>query len=237
MHARTLRLMAVTCVVSAIGMRLGPIPEARAQKADVHGKEAAVGPDEALKRLMDGNQRFVSGHRLPRGDDAGRRAELATTQKPFAIVVSCSDSRVGPEVVFDQDLGDIFVIRTAGEVTDDAALGSIEYGVEHLGSRLILVLGHERCGAVTAALAAGEPPRGHIAALVQAIHPAVEETRGQPGDPLDNAVRANVRDVVRHLRSTEPILTKFVREGHLTIVGARYDLDTGRVEIMPDASK
>jgi carbonic anhydrase len=237
MNARTLRLWALTGIAFVIGMRPGPIPEALAQKPDAQRTEAAVGADEALKRLMDGNQRFVTGHRIPRGDDASRRAELANTQKPFTIVVCCSDSRVGPEVVFDQDLGDIFVIRTAGEVTDDAALGSIEYGVEHLGSRLILVLGHERCGAVTAAVADGEAPPGHIAALVKAIRPAVDETRGQPGDPVDNAVRANVRDIVGHLRSTEPILAEFVHAGKVTIVGARYDLDTGRVEVLPDAAK
>lgn len=246
MRARTLRLWALTGIALVIGMRLGPIPEALAQKTGTEKPaaqkppapkaEAAVGADEALKRLMDGNQRFVTGHRIPRGDDAKRRAELANTQKPFAIVVCCSDSRVGPEVVCDQDLGDVFVIRTAGEVIDDVALGSIEYGVEHLGTRLILVLGHKRCGAVTAAVANGEAPPGHIAALVQAIRPAVDETRGQPGDAVDNAVRANVRDIVGQLRTNEPILAESVHAGKVTIVGARYDLDTGRVEVLPDTS-
>jgi carbonic anhydrase len=197
---------------------------------DAHAK-SGVTADEALKRLMEGNERFVDGHRLARADEAHVRAELANTQKPFAIVVCCSDSRVGPEIVFDQGLGDIFVVRTAGEVVDDAALGSIEYGVEHLGAPLILVLGHERCGAVSAAVAGGEA-HGHVAALVKAILPAVAETRGQAGDAVDNAVHANVRDVVRALRTSEPILAELAGRGAVTVRGARY-LDTGRVEIEP----
>jgi carbonic anhydrase len=165
--------------------------------------------------------------------EAARRTKLATSQSPYAIIVSCSDSRVGPELVFDQDLGEIFVIRTAGEVLDDPGLGSIEYAVEHLHSPLIVVLGHERCGAVSAAVAGGEAP-GHVAALVKAIQPAVQSTKGQAGDPIDIAVRANVRDVVHQLESTAPILSESVHAGHLKIVGAYYDLDTG--EVSPVAS-
>jgi carbonic anhydrase len=133
-------------------------------------------------------------------------------------------------------LGDLFVVRTAGEVLDDAALGSIEYGVEHLGVPLILVVGHERCGAVSAAVQGGEA-HGHVAALVKAIQPAVAETRGQAGDAVDNAVRANVRDVVKALRASEPILSEFAHRGAVTVTGARYDLDTGKVEIEPVVSR
>jgi len=192
------------------------------------GASMAATPDEALQKLMDGNRRFVAGHRLS-WDVARRRAELATGQKPFAVIVSCSDSRVGPEVIFDQGLGDIFVVRTAGEVVDDIGLASIEYAVEHLGTTLVVVLGHERCGAVSAALAGGEA-HGHVGSLVKAIQPAVDESKGEPGDPLDNAVRAQVRDVARQLQSAAPILSELVHEGTLRIVGARYDLDTGVVE-------
>ncbi len=193
---------------------------------------APVTADAALAKLMDGNRRFVAGRHENSSRSPERRAELTQTQKPSAIIVSCSDSRVGPEVVFDQGLGDIFVIRTAGEVLDAPGLGSIEYAVEHLGSPLILVLGHERCGAVSAAVASGHAP-GHINALVSAIRPAVEETKGQPGDHVDNAVRANVRRVVRQLKNSQPILAEFSHAGKVKIVGAYYDLDTGAVVMVP----
>src|SRR5262249_5592987 len=154
------------------------------------------------------------------------------SQAPFAVIVSCSDSRVGPELVFDQGLGDLFVIRTAGEVLDDPGLGSIEYAVDHLHVPLVVVLGHERCGAVSAALEGGTAP-GHIASLVTAIQPAVKASHGEPGDPLDNAVHTNVRDVVRRLKGAGPILSEAVHAGALKILGAYYDLDTGVVSPVP----
>jgi carbonic anhydrase len=189
--------------------------------------------DQALKSLMDGNARFVAAKTAqPSGANAlKRRAELVNGQKPFAIVVSCSDSRVPPELIFDQGLGDIFVIRTAGEVVDAVAMGSIEYAVEHLGSPLIVVLGHENCGAVAAAVSHANEP-GHIADVLKAIQPAVEETKGKPGDPVDNAIRAQALDVVKQLQSTGPIIAKSVQSGKVTIVGARYDLHTGKVELL-----
>jgi carbonic anhydrase len=195
----------------------------------VHGGAPAVTADQAWQRLDDGNRRFASGHGNAVANYSSRRAEVAKGQQPFAVIVSCSDSRVGPEVVFDQGLGDLFVVRTAGHVVDDEALGSIEYAVEHLGSPLIVVLGHSRCGAVSAAVEGGTP-EGHIGAVTSAIRPAVEQTRGMPGDAVDNAVRANVRDVVQQLQGSGPILSEFVHENKLKVVGARYDLDTGRVE-------
>ena len=158
---------------------------------------------------------------------------MAQGQKPFAIVFGCVDSRVPPELVFDRGLGDVFVIRTAGQVLDDAGLGSIEFGVEELGIPLVMVLGHEKCGAVAATIEAvehnAEAP-GHIGALVEGIRPAVEQVKGQPGDLLDNAVRANVELTVRQLK-TSPILAEALETGHIKIVGARYDLDTGVVEV------
>jgi carbonic anhydrase len=195
------------------------------------GPGATITADDALARLRAGNERFVAGDLSHPNTGPDRRAEVAKGQVPFAIIVGCSDSRVGPEVVFDQGLGDLFVIRTAGNVVDDVALGSIEYAADHLGAPVILVLGHTRCGAVSAAVAGGEA-HGHIGSIVEKIKPAVEETRGKPGDPVDNAVRANVRHVVRQLRGASPILSKLVKAGKLRVVGACYDLDTGRVEFL-----
>ena len=184
-----------------------------------------------LKRLLIGNERFVAGRVTQSSRDAKRRAEVAEGQKPFAILVSCSDSRVGPEVVFDQGLGDIFVVRSAGHVVDAVGLGSIEYAVEHLGPSLILVLGHERCGAVGAAVAGGEA-HAHLPAVLDAIRPAVAKAKSEPGDVVDNAVRAQVREVVEQLQAAEPLLSERVKAGKLKVVGARYDLDSGRVEVL-----
>jgi carbonic anhydrase len=200
----------------------------------------SVDADRALKLLMEGNERFVAGHRLSR-DEPGRRAELAKSQHPIAVIVSCSDSRVPPEIVFDQTLGDLFDVRTAGQVVGDLELGSIEYAAEHLHTPLIVVLGHQRCGAVTAAVSAAASPdpgdgEGHIAAIVKAISPAVAHSRSLPGDAVENAMRANVRETVRHLRSSDPILSHLVHDGKLKIVGGRYDLDSGKVEILPVAA-
>ena len=149
------------------------------------------------------------------------------------MVFSCVDSRVPPEIVFDRGLGDLFVIRTAGHVVDDAALGSIEFGAEELHIPLVLVLGHERCGAVAAtldAIEAGARPHGRIGAIVDGIQPAVTEVQGYPGDILDNAVRANIRLTILRLEESA-ILGGARQAGQLRIVGGRYDLDTGEVEI------
>jgi carbonic anhydrase len=192
------------------------------------GPVTNISADEALARLKAGNERFVSGQVIHPNASAERRAEVAKGQKPFVIVVGCSDSRVGPEVVFDQGLGDLFVVRTAGNVVDDVALGSIEYAAEHFGVPVIFVLGHTRCGAVAAAVAGGEAP-GHVGSIVEKIKPAVEETKGKEGDAVDNAVRANVRNVVSQLRGAGPILSGLVKAGKLRVVGGCYDLDTGKV--------
>jgi carbonic anhydrase len=190
-----------------------------------------VSADEAVQRLKDGNGRFVQGKATHRHQQADRRAEVAKGQKPLAVIVCCSDSRVGPEIIFDQGLGDIFVVRTAGNVVDDVGLGSIEYAIEHFGTPLLVVLGHNRCGAVSAAVSGGEL-HGHVRAVVEAIRPAVEAVKGQPGDPVENAVRANVRATVKRLESAAPILPGRIKAGKLKIIGACYDLDTGRVEVV-----
>ena len=165
---------------------------------------------------------------------AKRRAELTKSQHPFAIVLGCADSRVPPEIAFDQGLGDLFVVREAGNVIDDHSLGSIEYAVDHLAVRLIVVLGHQRCGAVKAAketIAAKTEAPAHIQSLVTAIQPAVEETTR--GD-LNATIEANVKNVTQALRSSTPVLKPRVDSGELKVVGAYYSLDTGTVVFMDE---
>ena len=193
----------------------------------------SVNTDDGLKRLLDGNARFVAGKsdELNGSQLIERRVALAKDQKPFAVIVSCSDSRVPPELIFNVGLGEVFVVRTAGEVVDAIALGSIEYAVEHLGSSLIVVLGHQRCGAVAAAVS-GSNETGKIPDVLKAIAPAVEETKGKAGDPIDNAVRANAVDIAKRLQSTSPIIAPRVLSGKVKVVAARYDLDTGGVELL-----
>jgi carbonic anhydrase len=152
-----------------------------------------------------------------------------TGQRPFAIVLGCADSRTSPEVLFDQGLGDLFVVRVAGNILNDHVLGSIEYAVEHLGAQLIVVLGHQHCGAVQAAKetldSKAEAP-AHLNSLVTAIQPAVEATRGAD---LEATIKANIENVVQSLRSSEPVLKKEVKAGAITVLGAYYDLGTGAV--------
>lgn len=184
----------------------------------------------ALQNLVDGNKRYAELKAAHPNQDGERRAEVAKGQHPFAVIITCSDSRVPPEVLFDRGLGDLFVIRTAGNIVDDIGLGSIEYAVEHLGVKLVVVLGHERCGAVDAAVKGGEA-EGHIDDLIKALHTAVEEAKNLAGDLLDNAVNTNVRNTVKMLKANEPVLKKLVKEQKVEIVAARYDLDDGTVKI------
>jgi carbonic anhydrase len=206
-----------------------------AQAADpAHPDQPSVAPAEAISKLKEGNGRYTSGNLQHPGQTAERRTELAKTQHPFAAIVSCSDSRVPPEIVFDQGLGDLFVVRVAGNVINDEGLGSIEYTVDHLGTRLILVLGHQSCGAVKAAretiAAKGKAP-GHIESLVTAIKPAVEATAK---DDLETTVKANVKNVVQALRSSTPILKAEVDSGKIQVVGGYYSLDTGAVTLLDE---
>ena len=199
-----------------------------------HSDQPSVAPAEAISKLKEGNGRYTSGNVQHPGQTAERRTELAKTQHPFAAVVSCSDSRVPPEIVFDQGLGDLFIVRVAGNVINDEGLGSIEYTVDHLGTRLILVLGHQRCGAVDAAretiAAKGKAP-GHIQSLVAAIKPAVEATAK---DDLETTIKANVKNVVQALRSSTPILKAEVDSGKIQIIGGYYSLDTGAVTLLDE---
>ena len=189
-------------------------------------------PDQAVTRLLRGNARFVAG-RLdhPHQSARRRRAVSASGQQPFAIILSCADSRVPPEIIFDQGLGDLFVIRVAGNVLDDVILGTIEYAVEHLHTPLVMVLGHDKCGAVTAAVER-VAINNHVQAVVDALRPALLMAEGQEGDPVSTVVDANVRYAVRKLQADAPVLMGACAAGQLRIVGARYNLDTGEVRII-----
>jgi carbonic anhydrase len=196
---------------------------------------AQPSPDEALQLLMEGNRHWVAAMLERPNQSEQRRTAVAGGQQPFAIVFSCIDSRVPPELVFDRGLGDMFVVRTAGHVLDAAALGSIEFGVEELQVPLVLVLGHERCGAVLASIEAvkhEEQAAGQIGAVVDRIRPAIDQAQGWAGDAIDNVVRVNTELTVAASLASEPILAHAVADGRLKIVGARYDLDTGVVELV-----
>lgn len=193
-----------------------------------HGDAPVVDADAALSKLQAGNKRYVSNSVSSGKPTSKARAATAQGQHPFAIVVGCADSRTSPEIVFDQNLGDLFVIRTAGNLVDDYALGSLEYAVEHLGARLIVVLGHERCGAVKAAVGAANAP-GHVGSIVKDIRPAVNAVSKYPGDVLVNAINENV------YRVADKICKKAVlgdKASSVRVVRAVYDLDSGKVEFL-----
>ena len=185
---------------------------------------------------MAGNRRYAASKPVRPHQTGPRRAELAKGQHPPAIVLSCSDSRVPPEIVFDQGLGDVFVVRVAGNVVDDDVLGSIEYAVEHLGSSLIVVMGHQSCGAVKAVVDNGAAD-GHILPLVKKIAPVVAELRKKgdgcldPKGLLDASINANVQQSVKQLKDDET-LSKFIAEHKIKIMGARYQLDSGKVQVV-----
>jgi carbonic anhydrase len=214
----------------------------RVQAAQPHSGASSspvrYSPDEALRELIAGNTRFANGRSIsPRRSPADFR-QVAEGQRPFAAIVGCADSRVASEILFDVGKGDIFVVRVAGNVVNGAGpivKGSIEYAVAELRVPLIMVLGHSNCGAVKAAIAhidAKDSLPGAINDLVELIKPAVAESKGQPGNSLDNAIRKNVLIGVERLKSLEPILATPVEEGKLKIVGGVYDLHTGQVTIV-----
>ena len=293
-------LSSVTARAALTAFALSTAATVSAARASTAGVAPApiVPPDVAIERLKAGNARFVKGKPSRPNATPTRRAEIAASQHPFAIVVSCSDSRVPPEMVFDAGLGDLFVVRTAGEVVTAVEMASIEYAVDHLGASLVLVMGHERCGAVKAAVEyrnppalplpgapkpvaeshgdshgdghgdshgdghgkahddghgdghgqaskptrvretnpdfGGPKPRDHIGALINEILPAVEaaERRSRRGDLLDEAVRVQAKSMVRRLVEDSPMLKAFLVSGRLRIAAARYDLDTGEVELL-----
>lgn len=187
--------------------------------------------EKTLQALVQGNARFAAGTAQGPHRDTARRQELTADQHPVAAILSCSDSRVPPELVFDQGLGDIFVVRTAGNVLDTASFGSLEYAVKHLHVPLLVVMGHTGCGAVKAALST-DSLELHMMDIVRRILPAIQQSRTQLGDPLKNAVWANVAYVIKQLKH-QPTLAQETRRHKLKIVGAVYDLNTGLVTIVP----
>ena len=191
--------------------------------------------DAVLADLRQGNERHVSKHYTRPHQTAERQHELASGQSPEAAILTCADSRVPPEIVFDMGLGDLFDVRVAGNVARDTEIASLEYAAEHLHCPVVVVMGHQKCGAVSAAAESGTPP-GHLPALVDAIKPAVLAAAKLPGDKIDNAVRINVQNVVHQLRESKPILSEASAQGHLRIVGAVYSLDTGKVDWLPDGA-
>ncbi len=191
---------------------------------------SGIDPEQALQKLTEGNRNFAGGYMYFPNRGIDRRKAVLKGQQPFAAVLSCSDSRVPPELVFGVGLGDLFVIRTAGNLAGEVALASLEYPVLILGVRLIVVLGHQDCGAVTAAVQ-GEPQPGHLDVLLKVIRPAVEEARSKgQADIIGSAIRLNVKRTVASLASSEPVLSKAVKENRLKIAGGLYQLESGLVE-------
>src|SRR3954447_12640684 len=186
----------------------------------------SVSADASLARLKEGNARFSTSNVSQGKPNAAKREETKKAQHPFAIVLACADSRTAPEIIFDSNLGDLFVVRTAGNVVDEHALGSIEYAVEHLGTRLIVVLGHERCGAVTAAVASDTAP-GHVQSLVRDIQPAVQAVKDVPGDAVDNTTAENARLAAAKI-TREADLGEHAKQ--VQTISAVYNLDTGKVD-------
>jgi carbonic anhydrase len=202
---------------------------------------AAVGAQDklptaeaVLSELKAGNDHHVAKRYQHPHQTASRQRELVATQNPHAIILSCADSRVAPEIILDQGLGDLFDVRVAGNVASDTELASIEYAALHLHTPLLVVMGHQKCGAVTAAAESGEA-EGHLPSLLAMIRPAIESARGQSGDLIENAVRINVENVVRQVRSSTPVLRELVDAGHLQVLGAVYSLDTGKVSWLPQS--
>src|SRR5215510_9602296 len=195
--------------------------------------ETLITAESALAELKAGNQHHVRHQYQHPHETVVRQRELTSGQHPHAEILSCADSRVPPEIIFDQGLGDLFVVRVAGNVATDTEIGSLEYGAEHLHISLLVVLGHDSCGAVTAAVQGGEA-EGHIATLVSLIKPAVDKSRALHGDKIADAVRTNVQMVVQQLRSSTPILSELVAQGKLKIVGGVYSLETGEVTWLSD---
>ncbi len=199
--------------------------------AKVRCSKIEINANESLQKLQEGNARFIkTSYRHPH-QSKYRRFEVLKGQHPFAVIITCSDSRVPPDIIFDQGLGDLFVIRNAGNVSDEHVIASVEYAVCHLGIPLVVVMGHQNCGAVTAALQDAKDSK-HITNLVKSIKPAVEIARRKKGDLLDNSIRYNVQIVVNELKRSKPIIAKLAKEGSIKVLGAYYHLDTGKVDFI-----
>jgi len=219
---------------SGVAQQAGAAPAQQSHAAASHSTPSA---DTVWGDLMAGNQRFVAGK--PRSYDlVPLRRKLASGQSPNVIILSCSDSRVSPEVIFDQSLGDIFVVRTAGNIADPVALGSIEYAVDHIHSPLLVVLGHTKCGAVTAACSGDKMPSPNLDAIVSKISPAVSQAKSyaKPDDLIEAAIKENVHQSAKDVQANSEIVRDAVKSGKLKVVEAEYQLDSGDV-VRLDASK
>ncbi|BAN47788.1 carbonic anhydrase [Metapseudomonas resinovorans] len=228
-----LRLAGVT-VATAVTASLLPTHALAASPAEPPKPENQLSPQAAFDRLMAGNRRYIEGV-ARRHDFLAEREALVSAQNPFVAVLSCADSRIAPEYAFDTGRGDLFAVRVAGNLVNDDGLGSLEYGVAVLGIPLLMVLGHEGCGAVEAGVKAVRDKAsfpGHIQRLADAIAPAVKATLDKPGDPLDNAIRQNVLDNMRLVKERSEILRTAIDEGRLKLVGGLYRLADGKVELL-----
>lgn len=181
-----------------------------------------------IERLKEGNARFITNQPLKK-DLARRRGELLERQTPFATIITCSDSRVVPEYIFDTNLGDLFIVRVAGNITDKAVLGSIEYGVIHCHTHLLVVLGHSKCGAVTAACRSTSEEDNNINYIVDKIKPALAKV---PDKNIENTIEENIKCVIADILQRSPAINKLKENGHVEIVGMKYDLETGAIKIL-----
>lgn len=213
----------VLCLIAAIGV----------YATGATAQQAVPSADAVLRELTAGNQHHVAKRYEHPHQTSARQRELASGQSPHAAILSCADSRVAPEIIFDQGLGDLFDVRVAGNVAGDAEIASLEYAAEHLNVPLVVVVGHQRCGAVSAAVEGGEA-HGHLPSLVNAIQPAVARARAMSGDVVENAVRINVENVIGQIRTSKPILGELSANGKLRIVGGIYSLDSGKIEWLPE---
>lgn len=201
---------------------------ANSLNAEVHTQTT---PEVALRLLMEGNQRFVQGASLHPHQTADRRSATAVRQSPFAVVLTCADSRLSPEIVFDQGIGDLFVIRNAGNLLSDHVIGSIEYAVEHLHASIVLVMGHTGCGAIAAAVAGGDAP-GKIRSIVASLATVVETAKARTGNIADQAEKINATTAAAVIAASQPLIAPAAADGRLKVVAARYNLETGAVEIL-----
>jgi carbonic anhydrase len=227
------RFLKLTSAAAAAGLVLSP-PAFAAKRATPPKPQNVLSPDAAFDRLMKGNVRYVKGVSR-RHDFVHEREPLATGQNPFAGVLSCADSRIAPEYCFDVARGDVFVCRVAGNFASDDVIASFEYAVAVLNTPLILVLGHDACGAIDATIKSlkdGTTLPGHLPALVSALTPAVQAVKDQPGDLLDNAIKRNVAMTMDKLKSASSILGDAVTAKKLRIAGGVYKLRTGKLELL-----
>jgi carbonic anhydrase len=240
MQRITRRAVLRSGVIAGTGLMATTALGAGQAAADVYGTTTTLPPangEEALARLLEGNRRYVKGQSVGEGRDLVRRVQEAQGQEPYAVIVSCADSRVPPEIIFDEGIGDLFVVRLAGNTAETSIIqGTIEYAVEYLHSVLLMVLGHEGCGAVDAALKTVRDQAtfpGHISSFVDPILPAAQAVQNLPVDQqLDAAIAQNVLNQVGVLQTLGPILEPAISSGSVLLVGAEYLLKSGLVRVL-----